>query len=50
LGVFEATAIALLGNRFSPAIIVSSVALYRFISILAEAIGAGLAWLDERCS
>jgi uncharacterized membrane protein YbhN (UPF0104 family) len=50
LGVFEATAIALLGNRFSPAIIVSSVALYRFISILAEAIGAGLAWLDERRS
>jgi len=50
LGVFEATAIALLGNRFSPGIIVSSVALYRFISILAEAIGAGLAWLDERRS
>ncbi|OCQ99173.1 hypothetical protein BCD67_08355 [Oscillatoriales cyanobacterium USR001] len=50
LGIFEATAIALLSNRFSPGIIVSSVALYRFISILAEAIGAGLAWLDERRS
>ena len=48
LGVFEATAIALLDRRFSPALIVSAVAFYRLISILAEAIGAGLAWLDER--
>ncbi|WP_449417388.1 UPF0104 family protein [Phormidium nigroviride] len=48
LGVFEATAIALLDRRFSPALIVSAVALYRFVSILAEAIGAGFAWLDER--
>ncbi|HLO50364.1 MAG TPA: lysylphosphatidylglycerol synthase domain-containing protein [Kamptonema sp.] len=45
LGVFEATAIALLDRRFSPALIVSAVAFYRLISILAEAIGAGLAWL-----
>jgi len=48
LGVFEATAIALLDRRFSPGLIVSAVAFYRLISILAEAIGAGLAWLDER--
>jgi uncharacterized membrane protein YbhN (UPF0104 family) len=47
IGVFEATAIALLGQTFSPGLILSVVALYRLISILAEAIGAGLAWLDE---
>jgi glycosyltransferase 2 family protein len=43
IGVFEATAIALLGQAFSPALILSVVALYRLISILAEGIGAGLA-------
>jgi hypothetical protein len=48
VGVFEATAIALLGTRYSPAILLSIVALYRLISVLAEAIGAGLAWLDEQ--
>ncbi|MBF2079384.1 MAG: flippase-like domain-containing protein [Synechococcales cyanobacterium T60_A2020_003] len=53
LGVFEATAIALLSRHtddFSTAVIISAVALYRLISILAEAGGAGLAWLDERRS
>lgn len=51
LGVFEATAIALLQQRFSGGLIISAIALYRVISILAETIGAGLAWLDEqRCS
>lgn len=51
LGIFEATAIALLQHRFSGGLIISAIALYRVISILAEAIGAGLAWLDEqRCS
>jgi hypothetical protein len=46
LGVFEATAIALLNQNFSPGLMLSTVTLYRLISILAEAIGAGLAWLD----
>lgn len=48
LGVFEATAIALLQNRFPAAIVISAIALYRLISIVAETSGAGLAWLDER--
>ncbi|XGV99270.1 MAG: lysylphosphatidylglycerol synthase domain-containing protein [Leptolyngbya sp. BL-A-14] len=48
LGVFEATAIALLGQTFSPGLILSVVALYRLISVLAEAVGAALAWLDQR--
>jgi glycosyltransferase 2 family protein len=48
LGVFEATAIALLQNRFPPAIVISAIALYRLISIVAETSGAALAWLDER--
>jgi glycosyltransferase 2 family protein len=48
LGVFEATAIALLQNHFPAALVISSIGLYRLISILAEAIGAALAWLDER--
>jgi uncharacterized membrane protein YbhN (UPF0104 family) len=47
LGVFEATAIALLNQHFSTGLILSAVALYRLISILAEAMGAGLAWLFE---
>nr|WP_199303324.1 lysylphosphatidylglycerol synthase domain-containing protein [Oscillatoria sp. FACHB-1406] len=45
IGVFEATAIALLKTNFSPGIIISVVALYRLISTFAEAVGAGLAWL-----
>jgi uncharacterized membrane protein YbhN (UPF0104 family) len=48
LGVFEATAIALLQNRFPAAIVISAIALYRLISIVAETSGAALAWLDER--
>jgi len=48
LGVFEATAIALLQNRFPPAIVISAIALYRLISVVAETAGAALAWLDER--
>lgn len=48
LGVFEAVAVALLGPVFSPAIILSGAALYRLISVLAEAIGAGLAVLAYR--
>ncbi len=48
LGVFEATAIALLQNHFPAALVISAIALYRLISILAETAGAALAWLDER--
>ncbi|GBE93415.1 lysylphosphatidylglycerol synthase transmembrane domain-containing protein [Nostoc cycadae] len=48
LGVFEATAIALLQHRFPSAVVISAIALYRLISILAETSGAALAWLDER--
>lgn len=47
IGVFEATAIALLGQQFSPGLILSVVALYRLISILAESIGAGFAYLQK---
>ena len=48
LGVFEVTAIALLQRSFSPGWVISAIALYRLVSILAEALGAGLAWLDEQ--
>lgn len=53
LGVFEVTVLTLLKSSqasqdFSPGLAFSAVALYRLISTLAEAIGAGLAWLDER--
>lgn len=44
IGVFEATAIALLGQTFSPGVILSVVALYRLVSVLAEVIGAALSW------
>ncbi len=51
LGIFEVTAIALLSQSgespLPTAIILSAVALYRLISTLAEAGGAGLAWLDD---
>ncbi|BAY96408.1 hypothetical protein NIES37_03400 [Tolypothrix tenuis PCC 7101] len=47
LGVFEATAIALLQNHFPAAVVISAIALYRLISIVAETAGAALAWLDE---
>lgn len=50
LGVFEATAIALLQGSFSGGLIISAIALYRMVSIIAEASGAGLAWLDEQRS
>ncbi|HYW18621.1 MAG TPA: lysylphosphatidylglycerol synthase domain-containing protein [Nodularia sp. (in: cyanobacteria)] len=48
LGVFEVTAIALLQHRFPSAMIISAIASYRLISIIAETAGAGLASLDER--
>ncbi|MGD2182874.1 UPF0104 family protein [Lusitaniella coriacea] len=48
IGVFEATAIALLEGTLSSGLIISIVILYRLIGTLAEALGAGLAWLNER--
>jgi glycosyltransferase 2 family protein len=48
MGVFEATAIALLDDRFSVGIILSAVALYRIISILADVSGAVLAKIDRK--
>ncbi|NET49599.1 MAG: UPF0104 family protein [Merismopedia sp. SIO2A8] len=50
IGVFEATAIALLSKTtvLSSGIILSTVALYRLVSTIAEAIGAFVAWIDER--
>jgi glycosyltransferase 2 family protein len=47
LGVFEATAIALLQSHFPSALIISATVLYRLVSILAETSGATFAWLDE---
>jgi len=48
LGIFETTAIALLGQLYSPAVLLAVVACYRLISVLAEAMGAGLSWLDQQ--
>lgn len=48
VGVFEATAIALLNQSYSTGLVLSAVAVFRLVTILAEAIGAGLAWLDDR--
>ncbi|MEG4807507.1 UPF0104 family protein [Microcoleus sp. F8-D3] len=48
MGVFEATAIALLSDRFSTGIILGAMALYRIISILADVSGAVLAKLDRQ--
>lgn len=48
VGVFEATAIALLDRLYAPGLLLIIVAFYRLISVLAEAAGAGLAWVDAR--
>ena len=50
LGVFEATAIALLGHLFPSAILLSAVALFRVISIFAEVLAAAIAVLSEQFS
>lgn len=47
IGVFESAALAMLQPILPSGIILSSVALYRVISIIAEATGAGLVWLYE---
>lgn len=48
LGVFETTAIALLHQYFPIGVILSVVALFRLVSILAEVIGALLAIVSDR--
>ncbi len=48
IGIFEATAIALLNQTFSPGVLFAVVALYRLISVASEALGAGLSWFDQR--
>lgn len=47
IGVFETTAIILLQHQFPPVLVITSVGLYRLISIVAEALGAGLATLEQ---
>lgn len=46
IGIFEATVMVLLKSYFSAGLILSAVAFYRLISVLAEAAGAFLAWMD----
>jgi glycosyltransferase 2 family protein len=48
IGVFEATALALLSPQFPTSLVLGSVVLYRAISLLAELIGAVLASLAGR--
>ena len=48
LGVFETTAMLLLQYHFPAALVISAIALYRLISILAETTGAAIASLHQR--
>lgn len=49
VGVLEATAVAVLDETFPVEVVLGAVALYRLISVLAEAGGAGVAlWLARR--
>jgi hypothetical protein len=48
LGIFEAIAVTLLQDTLSAGVVLGAVALYRLISTLAEATGAGLAVLGLR--
>jgi hypothetical protein len=50
LGVFEAIAVTLLQGWLSAGVVLTVVVLYRLISTLAEALGAGLASLDASLS
>ncbi|GAB4196785.1 MAG: hypothetical protein Fur006_44580 [Coleofasciculaceae cyanobacterium] len=50
LGVFETTAIALLNPYFPIGVILSVVALFRLVSILAEVVGAGAGVISDRGS
>lgn len=44
IGVFESSAIALLNSTFPPAILLSSLALFRLLSLSAEILAGALAW------
>lgn len=46
IGVFEATAIALLGTTVPTSTLIAVVAFYRLVSVASEAIGSLMAWLD----
>lgn len=48
VGVFEAVAVALLSRSLPGGEILAIVALYRLVNTLAEALGAGLAVIDDR--
>ncbi len=48
IGVFEASAVVLLGGQFPHGIVLGSVACYRLVSTLAEVVGAAIAWLYEQ--
>jgi glycosyltransferase 2 family protein len=45
LGVFETSALQMLNEYLTPALLLGAIALYRFVNISAEAIGAGAAYL-----
>jgi hypothetical protein len=47
IGVFEATAIAILSPLFSPGLLLAGVAMYRVISLLTEVVAAGLAVVGD---
>ena len=44
IGVFESSAIALLNSTFPPAILLSSLALFRLLSLSAEILAGAVAW------
>jgi uncharacterized membrane protein YbhN (UPF0104 family) len=48
IGIFETTAISLLGREFPPGLLLGVVALYRLVSVASEALGAGLGWADQQ--
>lgn len=50
IGVFEAVIVALLGQHFTAAQILATVALYRLMNTIAEGTGAALVVLDEKRS
>ena len=45
LGVFEASALNVLGAQLSPGLLLGAIAVYRLVSISAEILGAGCAYL-----
>lgn len=45
VGIFEATAIALIGSSLPTGILLATIGVYRVISILTEIVGFGLGWV-----